>query len=208
MIDLEKLELYRENNRIEAKKALGGLPHSIWETYSAFANTMGGLILLGVEEFKDKSLHTVDLPDPGALCDEFWALVNDPGKASVNTLKRSDIAIEEVNGDHIVIINVPKAPRRLRPVYVEGDPQNTYRRSGESDVKCDSKELDLMKKDARYMKAIVGFLTDVISASPSQVAEHLGISLAASKNLLEKLVEDGVVVPEEGRRRRSYRLRS
>ena len=71
MIDLNNLETYRENNRIEAKKALGGLPHSIWETYSAFANTLGGVILLGVEEYRDKTLHTVDLPDPEKLVKEF-----------------------------------------------------------------------------------------------------------------------------------------
>ena len=74
MIDFSKIEQYRENNRIEAKKALGGLPKSIWETYSAFANTHGGIILLGVEEWADKSLHTVDLPNPDRLIKELRPL--------------------------------------------------------------------------------------------------------------------------------------
>ena len=111
MIDLNNLGQYRENNRIEAKKALGGLPHSIWETYSAFANTMGGIILLGVEEYKDKSFHPVDLPAPEEMVQTFWDALNDPKTASVNILSPKDVRIENVDGNHIIVINVPRADR-------------------------------------------------------------------------------------------------
>ena len=75
MLDFSSLEKYKENNRIEAKKALGGLPHSIWETYSAFANTIGGVILLGVEEYADKTLHPINIPDPDKLIKDFWDII-------------------------------------------------------------------------------------------------------------------------------------
>ena len=148
MIDFSKIEQYREINRIEAKKALGGLPRSIWETYSAFANTHGGIILLGVEEWADKSLHTVDLPDPDRLIKEFWDIVNNPNKTSVNVLSSKDVFVQEVDGDHIVVIHVPRAERSYKPVYVDGNPLSTYRRNGEGDYRCTKEEYQAMVRDA------------------------------------------------------------
>ncbi len=148
MLDFSRLKQYRENNRIEAKKALGGLPKSIWETYSAFANTLGGVILLGVIETADKTFHSVNLPDPGSLIREFWRIINDPLKVSANILPKKDVYVEEVNGDRIIVIKVPRADRADKPVYVDNDPRNTYRRSGEGDYRCTYEEYQAMVRDA------------------------------------------------------------
>ena len=148
MLDFSHLEQYRENNRIEAKKALGGLPKSIWETYSAFANTLGGVILLGVIETADKTFDSVNLPDPDSLIHEFWRIINDPLKVSVNILAEKDVYVEEVDGDHIIVIKVPRADRADKPVYVDNDPRNTYRRSGEGDYRCTYEEYQAMVRDA------------------------------------------------------------
>lgn len=149
MIDIDRLEKYRENNRIEAKKAIGGLPHSLWETYSAFANTLGGIILLGVEELSDKSLHPIELPYPDELVDELWALINSEQKVSRNILTKDDVTIQESCGKKIVVINVPRAHRIDRPVFIDGDLYGgTYRRNGEGDYRCTREETDAMLRDA------------------------------------------------------------
>ena len=145
MLDFGNLQQYRENNRIEAKEALGGLPESIWETYSAFANTDGGVILLGVEELPDKALHALDILDPQWLIEDFWKLVNDPAVVSANILDEEAVHIHTVDGKQIIAITVPPAPAHLRPVYLNNHPyRDTYRRDGEGDRRCSREEVEAM----------------------------------------------------------------
>ena len=120
MFDISQITHYRENNRLEAKLATGGLPHSIWETYSAFANTYGGVILLGVEELPDHSLRVQGLLDPQELVEQFCALLSDPKVVSVNLLKEEDIQILHVDGGDIVAIFVPMAERDQLPGHRGG----------------------------------------------------------------------------------------
>ena len=137
MVDMNNLQNYRENNRIEAKQALGGLPESLWETYSAFANTQGGVILLGVEELEDKRLHALDLLDPQWIIEDLWAGLEDPKVVSLNILTPEDIQIHVVEGKQIISVTVPPARWDQRPIFIGGDPiRGTYRRSGEGDYRC------------------------------------------------------------------------
>lgn len=148
MDTLDFLEEYREDNRIEAKQAQGGLPHSLWETYSAFANTLGGVILLGVIELEDKSLRSVSLFDPQELVDEFWDIVNDPACVSANILSPEDVQICRSGGNDIVVIFVPRADFRHRPVYLANDPYTgSYYRCGEGDCRLPRREVEAMLQD-------------------------------------------------------------
>lgn len=148
VIDLNNIASYQENNRIEAKKAAGGFPHSLWETYSAFANTIGGLILLGVEERADKSLRITGVPDGPGYARVFWQTVQDPAKVSQNILRPEDVALHQVEGKEILVISVPRATRRQRPVYIGDSPfTGSYRRDGEGDYHCSADEVRAMLRD-------------------------------------------------------------
>ena len=201
LIDLMNVAAYRENNRIEAKKALGGLPRSIWETYSAFANALGGVILLGVEEHKDTSLSPVDLPDPEGMVRQFWTLLKDGKTVSVNILTEDSVQIAEVDGKHIISIEVPRARRTLRPVYIGGDPMTgTYRRNGEGDYRCKREEVLEMQRDAarqtRDMRPLP--MMDMAALEPGSVVEYLRQAGQCGRPAEDVLCSLGAAVREDG----------
>ena len=111
--DLSQFDEYREDNRREVKKANGGLPISLWDTYSAFANCYGGVIILGVKEEKDGSWKTTGLQNAPKLRKEFWDAINNPKKVNINVLSEDDMETYEVGEDVILVIYVPMAKREL-----------------------------------------------------------------------------------------------
>lgn len=141
----KELEQYRESGFVEAKEALGGLPESLWESYSAFANAEGGVILLGVGENPDRSLRILELQDPDWLLEEFWEILQNPDHVSVNLLKPEDVQVIRDEGKCIIAIFVPKAPPSARPVHLAKDPcRHSYRRVGDADRRCTPEEVAQM----------------------------------------------------------------
>ncbi len=133
-----------EDHDLEYKSAKGGLPGSMWETYSAMANTDGGVIVLGVGDDGRVS----GLGDAAAMRKQFWDVANNRGKVSANLLTDADVAEHTIEGKAVLMIRVPRADRRQRPVYVGQNPlTGTYRRNYEGDYHCSEQEVGRMLAD-------------------------------------------------------------
>lgn len=150
MFSIKDLSNYKENNRIEAKKAETALPRSIWETYSAFANSLGGVILLGVTENNDKTFNMSGVENAEKVLQDFWNNINNQKVVSVNILTDRNAQIIEISKNKKVIkIDVPRADRRNKPVYVGENPlTGSFRRNGEGDYHCTKYEVKNMISDS------------------------------------------------------------
>ena len=148
IFDISQFDFYREDNRREVKKARDGLPVSLWDTYSAFANCYGGVIILGVKEDKDGRWHTTGLQNAAKLQKDFWDIINNPKKVSINLLHETDVEIYYHNDNVIMVIHVPAARRDQKPIYINDDIfGGTFRRNFEGDYHCTRIQVKTMLRD-------------------------------------------------------------
>lgn len=148
MFDLTKFDDYREDNRLEVKRAKDRIPDALWETYSSFANTSGGCIILGVKEREDKSWYTTGLKDVSKLRKEFFDTLHNQNKVNIALVSDNNVKDYEHEGDVILVIEVPRARREDKPVFINGDIWNgTYRRDGEGDYHCSREAVLAMLRD-------------------------------------------------------------
>ena len=101
--------MHRESKYIEYKKSRKGLSNDIW-SYSAFANTEGGTIYLGIEE-KDrgqKVFVSVGVEDPEKMIEDFWNALYGRSKVSQNILSNKDVKIVNIENKACIEIHYQK----------------------------------------------------------------------------------------------------
>ncbi len=192
-----------ESSDWEFKSAKGGLPRSLWETYSALAKTDGGVILLGAVERED-GVHLDGLAGPALakIQKELWDNLNNRGKVSLNLLTNGEVTTLPVGGAgaHLLVLRVPRASRSQRPVHLGPNPLgNTYRRQHEGDYRCQDDEVRRMLADAAPepadLQILEGYtLADLDAASLQQYRQRFSATKPGhpwlafeTKELLEKL---------------------
>lgn len=151
-----------EDIELEFKAAHSALPKDMWSTLSAFANTQGGWVVLGVSESASGTMVT-GVADPSALLKTLNDALRNPQKISYPVCGVTDASIEQIGDDALVVIRVPAAPRAARPVYINGNAyEGTYVRRHSADYRCSKPEVDRMMREA----------SDV--TSDATILSHLG----------------------------------
>ncbi|MEU4692113.1 ATP-binding protein [Actinoplanes sp. NPDC023714] len=125
---------------IEVKKAQGGLPKSLRETLSAFSNTRGGVVVLGLDE--NERFQPVKLADPAKLAADLASLCASEMEPPV----RPYIQIHPFEGVQLVVAEVPEIPREQKPCYYRGAglTKGAYTRLHDGDRQLSSYEVQMM----------------------------------------------------------------
>ena len=126
-----------ESSLVEVKAGAGGLPKSLPETISAFANGAGGTILVGLD---DRTFQPVGI-DSEAIRDGLAGMAAD----SLHPPIRGDIEIDLIDDGHRVVrFDVPEVHPGDKPCYVKarGRYSGSYIRGGDGDRRLSQYEID------------------------------------------------------------------
>jgi ATP-dependent DNA helicase RecG len=194
---LDDIAALRESDEVECKLAngrdgKGQIPKDLWQSYSAFANTRGGYIVLGVEELSGGRFALgKGVIDAERLKRDLFNQLNNPQKVSANLLSESDVEIHDIAGQPVLIIRVPAATRRHKPVYLNGNPlTGSYRRLHEGDRLCDAETVKRLlaeqTEDSRDNRILKGFEIEDLSAESIEVYRRLLASAKPGHPFLEQ----------------------
>ena len=135
----------KERLDLEFKECRETLSASLWETVSAFANTQGGWLLLGVT---NKGVP-IGIVNPDKLRTDLFNLGRNPQKISREVWSERDISVEPLHDKQLIVIRVQAAPRTKRPIYINGNPMTgTFVRRHDGDYRCNDDEVKRMFREA------------------------------------------------------------
>jgi predicted HTH transcriptional regulator len=162
---LDDIALLRETVDLECKLAVGrdgqgAVPDDFWPTYSSFANTRGGTVVFGVSE-KDGQFQAEGIANVTKVRRELFDALNNPQKVSVNLLTDEQVQEVIVDGRTLLIIDIPRATRKQRPVHLTTNPLHAYRRLNDGDRRLTNDEVKRLLaeqvEDSRDTRIVPGF---------------------------------------------------
>lgn len=151
MDDITYLHTLEESDGIELKQCGEKIPLSFYDSYSAMANGSGGVIYLGIVQDKPNNVIT-GVSNAKQKKTQLCNALTMKSKIANVRFESSDITImNTVEGD-VIKVNVRPVPIDERPVYLDGDPCNAFKRVEEGDKRLTEDEIKAMVNDSQKTK--------------------------------------------------------
>ena len=150
----ETLELLSLEEKISIEFKLGKdkIPSSLFETYSAFGNTQGGTIYLGIKENKEAPHSIEGVNNAKQKRKQLFDVFNDKNKVSCCLVNDEDIEILSFDEGDIIKIHVKEADRFNKPVFINGDISNSFGRSDSGDYRLSEEKIQSMINDKNNIR--------------------------------------------------------
>ncbi len=132
-----------EGSQLEFKEGTKSFPKDAWTTCSAFANSEGGLLIIGVKDNGDLS----GLIEPLKIKKEFIDTINNKEKISPVQIREEDVLIKDIDGTVILAIRIVKAANEFKPVYLNNNESKCYKRLDSADQLCSEQARHQMIRD-------------------------------------------------------------
>ena len=149
--DIEYLSTIKEGENIELKECSEKIPLSFYESYSAMANGSGGCIYLGIIENDPENIIS-GIENAPQKKKQLCNALTMKSKIANNVFSSSDISIIDTPFGSVIKVKVQPVPIDQRPVYLNGDVSNSYKRVHEGDKLLDEEEIRSMVNDASKNK--------------------------------------------------------
>ena len=142
---LDNLLRSGEWNDAEFKAARSALPKSVFESVSAFANTRGGWIVLGVTQ-DGESFEVSGVAEPDKVQNDFLSVLHAGAKVS-HDVEVTEHRYEQ-DGKVVLAFRIAENPRTRKPVYLDGDIRRTFLRKGGGDYRALQSDIERLLRDA------------------------------------------------------------
>ncbi len=125
---------------VEVKNSSGGLPKSLRDTLSAFSNTGGGVVVLGLDE--GQGFAAVGLRNPAKLAADFGSMCSSEMEPAIRPL----IQIHQFEGEQVVVAEVPELDPGQRPCFYigAGMTKGSFVRVSDGDRRLSAYEVQVM----------------------------------------------------------------
>ena len=175
------ISLKTETYNIEFKKAKDGVPENLYDTFSSFSNTSGGIIIFGIDEKNNYKVCGINNPDDFQKKITEQSLMMEPKIRPI-------ITICEYKGKIVASVEVPELDIFNKPCYYlgKGKMKGSYIRVGDADLPMTDYEIysfdafkyknedelrikERVERDIFNEISINAFLDKIISIKPNVI---------------------------------------